>query len=102
MSHCSDDGGPTKVAAYSKSPEAAFDTLSLMSMAVGRFDLEEHRKRLRKMTDAQLLQHGNAAQEVVNDKNPPPVYVVQLSEARAEWRRRHQKVGERNDCGVAP
>jgi hypothetical protein len=63
-----------------------------MSMAVGRFDLEEHRKRLRKMTDEQLLRHGKAARELVeNDKNPLPVYVVQLNEARAEWRRRHPK-----------
>jgi hypothetical protein len=66
-----------------------------MSMAVGHFDLEEHRKRLRKMTDAQLLRHGRAARELVkNDKNPLPVYVVQLNEARAEWRRRHPKVAD--------
>jgi len=32
-----------------------------MSMAVGHFDLEEHRKRLRKMTDEQLLRHGKSA-----------------------------------------
>jgi hypothetical protein len=64
-----------------------------MSTAVGHFDLEEHRARLRKMTDAQLLRHGRAAlEQVKNDKNPLPVHVVQLNEARAEWRRRHPKV----------
>jgi hypothetical protein len=63
-----------------------------MSMAIGRFDLEEHRKRLRKMTDEQLLAHGKAAREMTKDKNPLPVFVIQLREARAEWRRRHPKV----------
>jgi len=63
-----------------------------MSMAVGHFDLEEHRKRLRKMTDEQLLRHGKSARFLVeNDKNPLPVFVLQLKEARAEWRRRHPK-----------
>jgi hypothetical protein len=63
-----------------------------MSMAVGHFDLEQHRERLRKMTDEQLLEHGKAARFMVkSDKNPLPVYVIQLNEARAEWRRRHPK-----------
>jgi hypothetical protein len=66
-----------------------------MSMAVGCFDLEEHRNRLRKMTDEQLLKHGKAAQELVkNDKNRLPVYVIHLNEARAEWRRRHRTTNE--------
>jgi hypothetical protein len=61
-----------------------------MGMAVGRFDLEEHRKRLRKMTDSQLLRHGEAARELVEGgKNLLPIYVIQLREARVEWRRRH-------------
>jgi len=63
-----------------------------MSMAIGRFDLEQHRKRLRKMTDEQFLRHGKATRDLVeNDPNPLPVYIVQLNEARAEWRRRHPK-----------
>ena len=65
-----------------------------MSMAIGRFDLEEHRKRLRKMNDEQLLKHGIAARELTKEKNPLPVYVIQLKEAREEWRRRHPKVAE--------
>jgi hypothetical protein len=63
-----------------------------MSMAIGQFDLEEHRKRLRKMTDEQLLRHGKAASALTKDKNPLPVYVIQLKEAQEEWRRRHSKV----------
>ena len=55
-----------------------------MSMAVGHFDLEDHRKRLRKMSDDQLLRHGKAARELIeNDKNPLPVFVLQLKETRA-------------------
>jgi len=61
-------------------------------MAIGRFDLEEHRARLRKMADEQLLRHGKAAKNLVeNDPNPLSVFVVQLNEARAEWRRRHPR-----------
>jgi hypothetical protein len=63
-----------------------------MSMFIGRFDLEEHRKRLRKMTDEQLLQHGKSARYMVEiGKNPLPVYVLQLREAREEWKRMHPK-----------
>jgi hypothetical protein len=65
-----------------------------MSMAVGHFDLEQHRERLRKMTDEQLLEHGKAAREMTKDKNPLPVFVIQLNEARKEWRRRHPQVAE--------
>ena len=38
------------------------------------------------------MQPINKHLEVKNDKNPLPVYVTQLNEARAEWRRRHPKV----------
>jgi hypothetical protein len=62
-----------------------------MSLAIGRFDLEEHRKRLRTMTDEELLKHGKAARQMAKDNNPIPVYVIQLNEARKEWRRRHPK-----------
>jgi len=44
------------------------------------------------MTDEQLLRHGKAAKNLVeNDPNPLSVFVVQLNEARAEWRRRHPR-----------
>jgi hypothetical protein len=62
------------------------------SIAPGHFDLESHRKRLRKMTDEELLKHGKAAREMAKDKNPLPVFVIQLNEARKEWRRRYPKL----------
>lgn len=60
------------------------------------FELEEIRARLRKMSDDELLRYGKAAKHMcepeVNFGGPPnEVYVTQLREARAEWRRRHPK-----------
>ena len=54
-------------------------------------DLEELRARLRKMTDDDLLRFGKAARFMCCDKVPRQVFVTQLDEARAEWRRRHPK-----------
>ena len=59
-------------------------------------DLERLRARLRGMTDQQLRQFGKAARYMVSPyanlgKHPLPVFVIQLEEARAEWRRRHPK-----------
>jgi hypothetical protein len=54
-------------------------------------DLDELRTRLRKMTDEDLLRFGKAARFMCRDKSPREVFLVQLEEARAEWRRRHPK-----------
>ena len=51
-------------------------------------DLDELRTRLRKMSDEDLLQFGKAARFMCRDKSPRQVFVIQLEEARAEWRRR--------------
>ena len=57
------------------------------------FNVDELRERLRKMSDADLRMFGQAAQRVVSPKanpGPPPreVCVIQLDEARKEWKRR--------------
>jgi len=52
---------------------------------------DELRARLRKMTDEDLLRFGKAARLMCRDKSPRQVFVIQLEEARAEWRRRHLK-----------
>jgi hypothetical protein len=56
-------------------------------------DLAAIRERLRKMSDAQLERHGRAAAYMASPAaSYGPVratYLVQLEEARAEWRRRH-------------
>ena len=50
-----------------------FSKLFCRSMGVGRFnterfDTEEYRRRLRKMTEAELLKHGKAARAMANDR----------------------------------
>ena len=56
-------------------------------------DLDQLRARLRKMTDEQLLRFGKAARFMCRDKSPREVFVIQLNEARAEWRRRKRSSG---------
>jgi hypothetical protein len=56
-------------------------------------DADELRARLRKMNDADLIAFGKAARYMCSPKanlgKPPrPPFVIQLREARAEWRRR--------------
>jgi hypothetical protein len=56
-------------------------------------DMDELRARLRKMTDADLIAFGKAARYMcspaANLRQPPrEPFVIQLREARAEWRRR--------------
>jgi hypothetical protein len=53
-------------------------------------NLEELRTRLRKMTDAELVRFGKAARFLCRPSKEPPreCFVIQLEEARVEWRRR--------------
>jgi hypothetical protein len=53
----------------------------------------ELRERLRKMSDPELRKFGQAVQHLVSPKAnpgqpPPEVFVIQLDEARNEWKRR--------------
>jgi hypothetical protein len=57
------------------------------------FNVDELRERLRKMSDAELRTFGQAAQRMMSPKAspsqpPPEVLVIQLEEARKEWKRR--------------
>jgi hypothetical protein len=50
------------------------------------------------MSDEELRKFGKAARYVVSPtanmgKPPLPAFVLQLEEARAEWRRRHKGAG---------
>jgi hypothetical protein len=56
-------------------------------------DVEDLRRRLARMTDGELLNWGKAAAYMCSPKanmGKPPrrPFVIQLEEARAEWRRR--------------
>ena len=58
------------------------------------FQLESLRERLRKMSDDELVRFGRAAAGMCSPEAnfghaPRTVFVEQLREARAEWRRRH-------------
>ena len=62
------------------------------------FDIEKLRERLRKMTDEELRKFGKAARYMVSPtanmgKPPLPDFVLQLEDARAEWRRRCKEPG---------
>jgi hypothetical protein len=59
-------------------------------------DLDELRARLRAMDDRMLKQWGKSAARMCSPAvnlgaAPRPEFVLQLEEARAEWRRRHPK-----------
>jgi hypothetical protein len=59
-------------------------------------DLDAYRARLRKMSDEELIRHGKAGRYLCSPmanfgKPPRKVYMIQLEEAKAEWRRRHPK-----------
>jgi hypothetical protein len=61
------------------------------------FNVEQVRERLRDMTDQELLRFGQAARNLcspeANMAGPPrQESVIQLYEARAEWRRRFPKL----------
>jgi hypothetical protein len=58
--------------------------------------IDELRARLRKMDEIKLCEFGETARYMTTvranlGKPPLQVYVVQLAEATAEWRRRHPK-----------
>jgi len=64
------------------------------SIATGELDLEQLRARLHKMNDAELLRFGQASKYMCSSEanlgHPPrEPFVIQLQEARAEWKRRH-------------
>ena len=59
-------------------------------------DIESLRVRLRKMSDTELVRFGRAAPSLCDPRKnleqpPRQVFVIQLNEARAEWKRRSQK-----------
>jgi hypothetical protein len=62
-------------------------------VGISDFNLEELRARLVKMTDAELRKFGRAARNMSEPRNGTvdQTYVLQLKEARLEYRRRHLK-----------
>jgi len=70
----------------------------MQSIQLAALDVDALRTRLRKMSDEELPKFGKAARYMVSPtanmgKPPLPDFVLQLEEARAEWRRRHKGAG---------
>jgi hypothetical protein len=67
-----------------------------MGIEINQDSLEAIRERIRKMTDAELIEYGRTARRMANPRRnygaPNPAFAVQLDEAKAEWRRRHPKI----------
>jgi len=61
-----------------------------MSIAFNSSDeIENLRKRLSKMKDAELIRFGKAARSLCRHRDCPETFKQQLAEARSEWRKRH-------------
>jgi hypothetical protein len=54
--------------------------------------LENLRKRLRRMSEDELVRFGKAARSLCRNRDCPETFRRQLEEARAEWRRRHPRL----------
>jgi hypothetical protein len=72
----------------------------MQSIQLASLDVEGLRTRLRKMSDKELREFGEAARYMVTPKanmgKPPlPTFVLQLEEARAEWRKRHPEAAQK-------
>jgi hypothetical protein len=68
----------------------------LSHLSTEQIDIDELRHRLAKLSDAKLRQFGDDSRFMCSKganlgKPPRDVFVVQLREARHEWRRRHPK-----------
>jgi hypothetical protein len=67
---------------------------AMQSIQLANLDVDALRARLRKMSDEELRKFGKAARYMASPtanmgKPPLPAFVLQLEEARAEWRRRY-------------
>jgi hypothetical protein len=67
----------------------------MQSIQLTNLDVDALRTRLRKMSDKELREFGKAARYMIsptaNMGEPPlPAFVLQLEEARAEWRKRRK------------
>jgi hypothetical protein len=76
----------------------------MQSVGTSEFNLENLRERLQRMPDDELIRFGKACRALLTPqanlgRPPREVFVVQLQEARKEWRRRYPKHNESRCCG---
>ncbi len=70
----------------------------MQSIGACEFSLENLRKRLQDMSEEELIRFGEACRGMLTPqanlgRPPRELFVIQLQEARKEWRRRHSKNG---------
>ena len=68
----------------------------MAGISANTLNIDELRTRLKDMADEELLRFGKAARSMCSPeanlgKPPREVFVIQLQEARKEWRSRHPK-----------
>lgn len=86
----------TKDVMYTDLPVSPLRSESPMSVAFRQRTVEEIREELRQMSDAELLKHGRSLRALCR---PDPhgdveeAWMIQLKEAREEWKRRHPRTG---------
>jgi hypothetical protein len=70
-----------------------FTMAEVASVGFSELNLEALRTRLQKMSDQELLRYGQAAKSMcspaANSGEPPESFLIQLEEARTEWKRRN-------------
>ena len=76
----------------------------MQSIQLTNLDVDALRTQLKKMTDEELREFGKAARYMVSStanmgKPPLPDFVLQLEEARAEWRGRHSEESAKRKRG---
>ncbi len=69
----------------------------MQSVDTNEFNLENIRKHVQRLSDEELIQFGKACGDMLTPqanlgRPPREVFVVQLQEARKEWKRQHPKV----------
>jgi hypothetical protein len=85
--------GPSK--SFSKVEQIASEPASATRVTQTELNVEEFCQHLKTMAETELLRFGQAAKYMcspeANYGPPREVFIVQLRESRAEWRRRHPK-----------
>src|ERR1700688_917962 len=78
---------------FSKVERIASEPASATRVTQTEFNVEEFCQHLKTMAETELLRFGQAAKYMcspeANYDPPREVFIVQLRESRAEWRRRH-------------
>ncbi len=77
-------------------PARSASIKNMPGVDISGFNLENLRERLQRMSDKELIRFGKAASSLLTPqanlgRPPREVFVIQLQEARNEWRRRYPK-----------